>query len=246
VTTYYQKADEEGKTQQYLLYTFFTEGEFIDQSRLNSLQKRKIRLLTPYMDLDANKQLNYLDYLEEQDEVKKEHAEEILLGATASSGEDLKIELKALDELIAMGKKLVAEEIDSKFKKLKELVRDLRKEQPRDKIIIFTEFTDTLRFLGNKLIKDEGFLVSKITGGMGIEEKKEAARLFEKSSHILLGTEAAGEGLNLQFANIVVNYELPWNPNRLEQRIGRVYRYGQEKKVFIHNFKTAFPLMMLY
>ncbi|WAM22808.1 MAG: C-terminal helicase domain-containing protein (plasmid) [Candidatus Methanoperedens sp.] len=170
------------------------------------MKKRKIRLLEPYIDLDANKEINYLDYLDDQDEVKKENAEEILLGATVSSGEDLKVELKALDELITMGEKLVAEEKDSKFKKLIELVRDLRKEQPNDKIIIFTEFTDTLRFLENKLTKVEGFLVSKITGGMSIEEKKEATRLFESSSHILLGTEAAGEGLNLQFANIAKDF----------------------------------------
>ncbi|MCZ7400331.1 MAG: helicase-related protein [Candidatus Methanoperedens sp.] len=243
VTTYYQKADEAGKNTAILaLYILHRRVSSSIKAGLNSLQKRKIRLLEPYIDLDANKEINYLDCLDDQNEVKKEKAEEILLGATASTGEDLKVELKALDELIAMGEKLVAEGKDSKFKKLIELVRDLRKEQPNDKIIIFTEFTDTLRFLENKLIKDEGFLVSKITGGMSIEEKKEAARIFESSSHILLGTEAAGEGLNLQFANIAVNYELPWNPNRLEQRIGRVYRYGQKKRVFIHNFKTAFPI----
>lgn len=78
--------------------------------------------------------------------------------------------------------------------------------------------------------------------GSLLKKKKEQARLFEKKANILLGTEAAGEGLNLQFANIAINYELPWNPNRLEQRIGRVYRYGQKKKVFIYNFKTAFPI----
>ena len=74
------------------------------------------------------------------------------------------------------------------------------------------------------------------------EDKQQQASYFENHADILLGTEAAGEGLNLQFANIAINYELPWNPNRLEQRVGRVYRYGQKKRVYIYNFKTAFPI----
>ena len=65
---------------------------------------------------------------------------------------------------------------------------------------------------------------------------------FEYQADIMVGTDAISEGLNLQFANIVVNYELPWNPNRLEQRIGRAYRYGQEKPVFVYNYKTGFAI----
>lgn len=243
VTTYYQKADEAGSNTAILaLYILHRRVSSSIKAGLNSLKKRKLRLLEPYIDFEANKEINYLDYLDDNDELKKEKAEEILLGVTASTGEELSIELQALDELIEIGEKLIEEEKDSKYKKLAELVSEFRNKRPEDKIIIFTEFTDTLQFLERKLTQDEGFLISKITGGLSIEDKKEQARLFESSSHILLGTEAAGEGLNLQFANIAINYELPWNPNRLEQRVGRVYRYGQEKRVFIHNFKTAFPI----
>ena len=242
VKTYYQTAESAGKQTAILaLYILHRRVSSSIEAGFKSLKKRKLRLLEPYIDLDANRELNYLDYLDENDDIAKEKAEEILLGATASTGEDLKKELRDLDDLIQIGKNLLEKNIDSKSKKLLELVNTMRNELPKDKIIIFTEFTDTLQFLEKNLTK-EGFLISKIKGGMDIEEKKRQSRMFETSSDILLGTEAAGEGLNLQFANIVINYELPWNPNRLEQRIGRVYRYGQKKKVFIRNFKTAFPI----
>lgn len=242
VRTYYQKAEAIGKQAAVLaLYILHRRISSSIEAGYKSLQKRKLRLLEPYIDLEADKELEYLDYLDDNNEVLKEKAEEVLLGATASTGEDIKKELQDLDDLIRVGRSLIENRIDSKNKKLMELVKKIRDDLPKDKIIIFTEFTDTLHFLERNLTR-EGFLVSKIMGGMDIEEKKQQSRVFETSSDILLGTEAAGEGLNLQFANIVINYELPWNPNRLEQRIGRVYRYGQKKKVFIHNFKTAFPI----
>ena len=173
---------------------------------------------------------------------RREAAEELIISATAAlTQEELRVECEALDRLIEQGEDLLQNQQDRKFQQLKILLNTIRAEHPKDKIIIFTEFTDTLRFL-EKELTDDNFIIAKITGGLSPEEKKEQARLFEKKAHILLGTEAAGEGLNLQFANVAINYELPWNPNRLEQRIGRVYRYGQKKEVFIYNFKTAFPI----
>ena len=82
----------------------------------------------------------------------------------------------------------------------------------------------------------------EIHGGMDIRESEMQTDKFEYHADILIGTDAISEGLNLQFANIVVNYELPWNPNRLEQRIGRAYRYGQKKPVFVYNYKTGFAI----
>lgn len=242
VKTYYVIAEKSQKSTAILaLYILHRRVSSSIEAGVKSLIKRKARILEPYVNFEADKELDYLDYLDEGDELKKDHAEDVLLGATASTGDELKAELKDLDELIEIGKQLLKNENDSKYKKLMEMIDELHKKQPEDKIIIFTEFKDTLYFLQKKLLAND-FLISKITGGMTIEAKKEQSRLFEKRSHILLGTEAAGEGLNLQFANIAINYELPWNPNRLEQRIGRVYRYGQKKDVFIYNFTTAFPI----
>ena len=70
---------------------------------------------------------------------------------------------------------------------------------------------------------------------MDLRERVEAERVFRDNTQIMVATEAAGEGINLQFCNLMINYDIPWNPNRLEQRIGRIHRYGQQKDVFIFN-----------
>ena len=242
VTTYYEKAEDSYKNTAVLaLYILHRRVSSSISAGLESLKKRRNRLLEPYLDFDTEREKNYLEDFENYTESEKEEAEEVLLGATASIGEDLKKELKALDELIELGEELVNRKIDSKFESLMDLLKTIKEERPEDKLIIFSEFTDTIHFLQDNLVK-AGFSVTKFTGELSPEEKKEQIANFEKSAQILLGSEAAGEGLNFQFANIEINYELPWNPNRLEQRIGRVYRYGQKKKVFIYNFKTAFPI----
>jgi hypothetical protein len=100
--------------------------------------------------------------------------------------------------------------------------------------LIFTESKDTLDYLVEK-IKSWGYSVNNIDGGMDLEKRLKAERVFRDSTQIMVATEAAGEGINLQFCNLMINYDIPWNPNRLEQRIGRIHRYGQQKDVFIFN-----------
>lgn len=100
--------------------------------------------------------------------------------------------------------------------------------------MIFTESKDTLEYLVNK-IKLWGYSVNYIHGGMDLRERVDAERVFRDHTQIMVATEAAGEGINLQFCNLMINYDIPWNPNRLEQRIGRIHRYGQQKDVFIFN-----------
>ncbi len=243
VKAYYQKAESSGLTSVVLaLYILHRRVSSSIQAGVISLRKRRLNLLRPYTEIPEKSESDYLCYLEEGNEEKREKAEEEIISATAAlTQEELRIECEALDRLIEQGQMLLDNEQDRKFQQLKLLVNTIRTEHPEDKIIIFTEFTDTLKFLERELTKDN-FLITKITGGLSPEEKKQNAIIFEKRADILLGTEAAGEGLNLQFANIAINYELPWNPNRLEQRIGRVYRYRQKKEVYIYNFKTAFPI----
>lgn len=243
VRTYYQKAESGGFSSVVLaLYILHRRVSSSIQAGVISLRKRRLNLLRPYTEITEKSEADYIGYLDEGDEQKREKAEEEIISATAAlTQEELRIECEALDRLIEQGQALLDSTQDRKFQQLKILVNKIRTEHPQDKIIIFTEFTDTLEFLEKELIK-ENFLITKITGGLTPEMKKQNSLLFEKRADILLGTEAAGEGLNLQFANIVINYELPWNPNRLEQRIGRVYRYGQKKEVYIYNFKTAFPI----
>ncbi|NUM80199.1 DEAD/DEAH box helicase [bacterium] len=107
------------------------------------------------------------------------------------------------------------------------------------KTIIFVEFIDTMRQLKMELER-EGLSVELFYGGLsGTQARKEAIEKFRHSKDVLISTQAGGEGLNLQFCNQVINYDLPWNPMRVEQRIGRVHRLGQEKEVFVFNLSVT-------
>ena len=109
----------------------------------------------------------------------------------------------------------------------------------RRKLVIFTEHRDTLNYLadriGGLLGKPEAIVT--IHGGMGREERRKAQERFtqDKTVEILVATDAAGEGINLQRAHLMVNYDLPWNPNRLEQRFGRIHRIGQTEVCHLWN-----------
>src|SRR5260221_8551180 len=105
---------------------------------------------------------------------------------------------------------------------------------PEEKAVIFTQFIETQEFLAATL-RQNGYTVSTFNGRMGIDEKEESIRSFKASDQILISTEAGGEGRNFQFGHLMVNYDLPWNPMRVEQRIGRLDGIGQKKPVRIYN-----------
>ena len=112
------------------------------------------------------------------------------------------------------------------------------------KLLIFTEHKDTLTYLVERL-KEWDLTVTYIAGGMKPGNRNEpgtrlfAEQEFRNSCQILVATEAAGEGINLQFCWFMINYDIPWNPMRLEQRMGRIHRYGQEKDCLISNFVST-------
>ena len=106
------------------------------------------------------------------------------------------------------------------------------------KVIIFTSFTETQRYLVRTL-QVAGLHVAELHSGLRRQEKEEQVRLFAGEVDILVSTETGSEGRNLQFANHMINYDLPWNPMRIEQRIGRIHRIGQEKDVHIYNFSAV-------
>jgi len=137
---------------------------------------------------------------------------------------------------------------ERKIDRLRELLKQVDKETPGAKVLIFTEYRRSQEFLKEQLEKWYGAgSVVLINGDMKLEgktpdaeSKQHSQRVFreEPSVRFLVSTEAGGEGINLQFCYILVNYDLPWNPMRYEQRIGRVYRYGQEKVVQIYNLRA--------
>ena len=106
----------------------------------------------------------------------------------------------------------------------------VEEEDPELKVLIFTEFVPTQEML-REFLTDRGFSVVCLNGSMDMEERRRAQELFAKDCRILISTDAGGEGLNLQFCHVVINYDIPWNPMRLEQRIGRVDRIGQSHVV---------------
>jgi superfamily II DNA or RNA helicase len=159
---------------------------------------------------------------------------EPLFGAWDKS-ERLSAEIRALRNLIA---RLDAIQ-DSKAAKLVEIVKKTLEENPDEKILVFTQFIETQRYIAN-LLHEAGIRVSTFNGRMKPEDKERAVHEFRERCNVMVSTEAGGEGRNLQFCHIVLNYDLPWNPMRIEQRIGRVDRIGQKSPtVDIINLATA-------
>ena len=103
-----------------------------------------------------------------------------------------------------------------------------------EKIIIFTESVDTLNYLEERLA-DRVEQITKIVGKFSMDERRKQVEMFRNGSQVMLATDAGGESINLQFCNQMINYDIPWNPNKLEQRMGRIHRIGQKNEVFVFN-----------
>lgn len=171
--------------------------------------------------------------MDEQERWAQEEVWETL--STAENQEELRSEIETLKDLIRKAKTIVDSESEVKLRHLKNSLADLNQKHPGSKILIFTESRDTLDHL-ERHIKDKwGYSVCTIHGGMNLPERIKAEATFKNEAQVMIATEAAGEGINLQFCNLMINYDLPWNPNRLEQRMGRIHRYGQTREVFIFN-----------
>lgn len=148
-------------------------------------------------------------------------------------------EEELLSDLIAQARDCLATETDAKADALLKKIEELKQVQITQelKILVFTEFRTTQKMLVD-YFKGKGYIVSFIHGGQDLDERKRALTQFKNESQILIATDAAGESLNMQFCHIVFNYDLPWNPMMIEQRIGRVDRIGQKYPVQAHNMLT--------
>jgi superfamily II DNA or RNA helicase len=186
---------------------------------------------------------------EDFDELTDEEQQEILdslEGVVASvNPAALRQEIAELNRLIGQAKGLEEREVETKLLKLKqEITREGVFRDPNMKLLLFTEHKDTLDYLVGKL-RVWGLSVTQIHGGMKIGDRDTPAtriyaeREFRERCQVLVATEAAGEGINLQFCWFMINYDIPWNPVRLEQRMGRIHRYGQEKDCLIFNFVST-------
>ena len=158
--------------------------------------------------------------------------EHVLGGIVAPTLAQLREEGLEVQALLAQARSLVDDGEDSKFEKLRGVLRSA--EFAREKFIVFTEHRDTAEFLVRRL-EGLGFTgqVALIHGGLDYREREAQVDLFRRpldagGADYLVATDAAGEGINLQFCWLMVNYDVPWNPARLEQRMGRIHRYGQQ------------------
>ncbi len=119
--------------------------------------------------------------------------------------------------------------------KIKQLLKILQ--EFRGKVIVFTKYRGTQQLIIS-ILKENGFQTAEFHGALKRKEKEDQIRFFRETAQVLVSTEAGGEGRNLQFCNCIVNFDLPWNPMAIEQRIGRIHRVGQEKDVFVYNLAS--------
>ncbi len=165
----------------------------------------------------------------EENEVAEDR---LLKGVVATSLLDLQVELQQVEQLLNLAKRVFDGGTESKFERLREVLVDPK--YGDEKLIVFTEHRDTLEFLTRRL-EGMGYTgeIAHIHGGMNYIERQEQVERFrlpadKGGARFMLCTDAAAEGINLQFCWIMINYDVPWNPARLEQRMGRIHRYGQK------------------
>ena len=151
----------------------------------------------------------------------------------------LKTEIEMLQKLVEEAEQCRATETDAKATALMEKIYSLRNSgiEANNKVLVFTEFRQTQDFL-IRVLNEQGLKCEKVNGSMSMEERHRALVNFRDEADVLVATDAAGESLNVQFCHIVFNYDLPWNPMALEQRIGRVDRIGQKYEVKAFNMLT--------
>ncbi len=239
-----------------MLQRRFASSLYAVRKSLERMKKRREEILH---DPEAYRQRQILSRLpddfedltdEEQQEIF-ERLEELVISYDPNQ---LRIEIDNLSRLIEQARQLEAREIETKVNRLKEvLTQQGIFSDSKMKLLIFTEHKDTLDYLAGdgrdgrplgKLV-EWGLNVTQIHGGMKIGDRNTpgtriyAEREFKESAQVMVATEAAGEGINLQFCWLMINYDIPWNPNRLEQRMGRIHRYGQEKDCLILNFVST-------
>jgi len=206
-----------------------------------SLKRRKARL-EDLLDLPEQIRQHREDYLRARnisDDELEDMAEEERIEierrlehlTIAENIDDVRAEIEQLEGLIEQAEQVRAQKVESKLVGLRDKVLANLGDR---KLLIFTEFRDTLEYLVENL-RAWGYSVVTIHGQMSMDARIEAEHDFRDKAQIMVATEAAGEGINLQFCSLMVNYDIPWNPNRLEQRMGRIHRYGQNLEVHIWN-----------
>jgi len=198
---------------------------------MKSLKRKRRRCLELMEDLGSIRDVDIpMDY-SDMEERRVWEIERILEGSTlAYSTHELEAEVRVLDKMIGEAERLLESGTETKLMELRSILEEVGDE----KVLIFSESKDTVDYLLDK-IESWGYTVCTIHGEMSMDERIAAEDDFRRNKQVMVATEAAGEGINLQFCHLMVNYDIPWNPNRLEQRMGRIHRYKQTRDVHIYN-----------
>ena len=205
----------------------------LQDGKLSTDRLEKAQAELSDVDIREEKTGDEEEFVEGKEEAEK--VDEDLERATASrSIAELETEISHVQNLAELARKVYNLKAESKFEKLWEALT----EYPDTKVLIFTEHRDTMVFIIERL-EALGFTdkVAQIHGGMRYSEREEQVEFFRdpNGAQYLVATDAAGEGINLQFCWLMVNYDIPWNPARLEQRMGRIHRYKQTRTVVLLN-----------
>lgn len=179
--------------------------------------------------------LEELDF-DDYDDLELSELEDFTIDAAtaAQTADELEAEVGELERLVELADELRASKVDTKWTELRDLLRsdNFKQAEGSRKLIIFTEHKDTLDYLTERVGFELGRPEAVVTihGGLKREDRRVIQDRFrvDPTVKVLVATDAAGEGVNLQVANMMVNYDLPWNPNRIEQRFGRIHRIGQQ------------------
>ncbi|MCY4023729.1 MAG: helicase-related protein [Anaerolineaceae bacterium] len=209
-----------------------------------SLSRRRERLEALLRQPVGSYSLNLREEDFDAEELESESDAHRSVGATAAiNREELTQEIASLHKLEQEADRLCRHGVDRKWDELKVLLQDPRMRQEgrrgRHKLVIFSEYRDTQEYLAKRLRDLQGLKreVVEIHGGVGQLERQRIQKQFNRESgpSILVATDAAAEGINLQSAHLMINYDLPWNPNRLEQRFGRIHRINQQEVCHLWN-----------
>lgn len=206
------------------------------QAILDAMQRRAERLSGERQDVNKENIINNLEEYGYEGQMELDFELKIF-----SLVEEAQIkydtELSILQGLIRDAKDCLNTEMDAKVEFLLSKLIDLKRKEinPDLKFLIFTEFTSTQFMLKKVLEERGGYICEAINGSMDFDQRVDALKRFKGNSQILVSTDAAGESLNMQFAHVVINYDMPWNPMVVEQRIGRVDRIGQTFEVLALN-----------
>lgn len=211
------------------------------QALLESLRRRRQKLEDHLKDWNGPADNYTIQDLDDMDDAEREDAEDKAAEYTsAQTPEELETELEELDKLIILAERTSKTKPDTKLDKLISEIKGIGD----DKLLIFSEYRDTLDYLQKKISemqRGDGleYDICRIDGTMDMSDREDAQKKFRTHSQIMLATDAAREGINLQFCHRMINYDLPWTPISLEQRMGRLHRYGQEHEVVISNMVAA-------